>query len=107
MQTTVAENEGTDPVRIEGELVAQDKTHVVVVSCGTSRIERGLLDERVVRDVAIDSGAKEPLRAITLIPVEPSHANVVAKRNRNIRWNGNGSDRCVVDGEQALLGKRG
>src|SRR5579864_5988361 len=107
MQTAIAEDERAKPIRAECELVAQDKIEIVVVSRCAGRRKSGLLNEGIVRDVAIGGGAKEPLRTVALIPVEANQAHVIAERNRNAAGNGNGRDCCVADSEQALRGQLG
>src|SRR5579872_448391 len=107
MQTAIAEDERAKPIRTECELVAQDKIEIIVVSRCAGRRKSGLLNEGIVRDVAVGGGAKEPLRTVALIPVEANQAKVIAKWNRNAAGNGNGRDRCVADCQQALRGQLG
>ena len=92
VQQAGVENQSAQPRGTERISIAERRVPVIVVRGQSGGGQRGLLHQRVVREVAVFASAQEPLRFRRLRPVKAHRADVVAERNGNSCGNGDGGD---------------
>ena len=94
METAGVERKGGKPSGTELELIVDQE--VPIVRCGgrTRRRQGGLLDQVVLRMVAVQGGTEEPLRARRLGPIDSRGEQGVAERHGNRTWH---ADRVHAD----------
>src|SRR4029077_9523324 len=86
MEIAGFESERALPAWREAMLLAEEDVVVVRSGSGAGRRKSGLLDEVVLRVIAIERSAKKPLRIRGLRAIETRVKKIIAKGNRNSCW---------------------
>ena len=92
MKSAGLEGERSQPVGLGLILLIDEKTEIVGSRESPSGRQCRLLDQIVVRVVAVEGSAKEPLRVRRLVPVDSSREQRIPKRGQNGRWHVNRAD---------------
>ena len=98
MQQAGIKNHIAQPGGTESVGIAERQIPIIVVRGQSSRWQRALLHQGIVREIAVFRRAQEPVRFRRLGPVKAQRTEIVAKRNRNFGGNGDGRNA----GDQSL-----